>query len=211
MCFHSKFNDNGSTFCCLIKIKGEKKMNTDDKIKVVLSKINDETFDVNNTLPNESREELKKIILMSEREGFITHESSKQKLLINFMGGGFDINSTTYLTRSGRQFLEDYDRTKSQVSQTFNIGSVANSAIGNYNTVNNYSETPIQDLKELVQSLNNDDVLKDEGKELIKTLETEDVKPGYLAKFEDFLKKYPKSVELVSSFVTSIAIGAITQ
>lgn len=185
-------------------------MNTDDKIKIVLGEIQNGTFDAGKTLPSETREELKKVILMSEREGFVAHESTKQKLLISFMDGGFDISPSTFLTRAGRQFLEDYDRTKSQESQVFNIESVDNSAIGNYNTVNNYSEKPIEDLEIFIKSLSNEDETKEQGKELIETLKNEEITPGYLSKFEQLLQKHPKTVELISSFLTSVAVASIT-
>lgn len=184
-------------------------MNTDEKIKVVLEEIDDGTFNVGNTLPNETRLELKKILLMSARDGFIDHESTNQQLVINYKDG-FDLHPTTYVTRQGRQFLEDYDRTKTQSNQTFNIESVSNSAIGNYNTVNNYSETPIQDLEKIVESLSDEDETKEQGKELVETLKKEDIKPGYLSKFEKFFQKHPKTVDLISSFLTSMAVASIS-
>lgn len=145
---------------------------------------------------------------MSERDGFLSHESIKQKLVMNH-SSGYELHPTAYVTGQGRQFLEDYDRTKTQSIQTFNIESVSNSAIGNYNTLNNYSETPIKDLEELVSSLSDDEETKKQGLELVETLKKEDVKPGYLSRFEDFLQKYPKSVELISSFLTSMALASM--
>jgi len=185
-------------------------MDIDTKIKTVLKDIKDNKFDEQKTLSEISRKELKDILLMSEHDDFLSHTSDKQKLVQEFIGGGFVLSPSVFVTRAGRQFIEDYDRTKSSVTQTFNIESVSHSSLGNYNTVNNYSETPIQDLKEYIDSIDDENRLKDEGKELVETLETEEVKPGYLAKFEDFLKEYPKTIDLISSFITSIAINAIT-
>lgn len=186
-------------------------MDIDTKIKKVLQAIVDGGFNENSTLSEISRRELQEILLMSEDEGFLSHRSSKQKLVQGFIGQGDDfiLSPSAYVTRPGRQFLEDYDRTRIQSTQTINIESVSHSSIGNYNTVNNYSDTPIEDLNELVESLNNDDETKEQGRELIETLKNEEIKPGYLAKFEQLLQKHPKTVELISSFLTSVAVASI--
>src|SRR5699024_6104187 len=98
-------------------------MDIDTKIKKVLQAIVDGVFNENSTLSEISRGELQEILLMSEDEGFISHRSSKQKLVQGFIGQGDDfiLSPSAYVTRSGRQFLEDYDRTRIQSTQTINI------------------------------------------------------------------------------------------
>ena len=186
-------------------------MDIDIKIKKVLQAIVDGVFNENSTLSEISSGELREILLMSEDEGFISHRSSKQKLVQGFIGQGYDfiLSPSSYVTRSGRQFLEDYDRTKIQSTQTINIESVSHSAIGNYNIVNNYSDTLIEDLNELVESLSNNDETKEQGIELIETLKNEEIKLDYLAKFEQLLQKHPKIIELISSFLKSVAVASI--
>lgn len=182
-------------------------MDLDTKIKEVLIAIQKDEFNESNTLPNESREELKRVILMCEDDKFISHRSSKQKLVQSFMGGGFMLNPTVYVTRAGEQFLEGLDRNERQSSTVFNIEKVEGSALGNYNTVNNYSEKPLEDLTEFVKKLEGD--FKSQGEELINTLEKKAPKQGYLSKFDNLLNKYPKIVDLISSFLTSLAVTQI--
>lgn len=49
---------------------------------------------------------------MSEKDGFLDYSSSKQKLITTFAGGAelFSLHPTAFVTRQGRQFLEDNDR-----------------------------------------------------------------------------------------------------
>lgn len=186
-------------------------MTIDDNIKIVLEQINKEIFNPESSLPHLSRTELKNVVLMSEDEGYISYRSSKGKPLVQgFMGGGWMISPTAFVTRSGHQFLEGFDRNVSQPSQTFNVGSVYNSAVGNDNVVNNYSDTPIDDLKKYVSELANDEDKK-EGNELVEALKNDEVKPGFLAKFDSFIEKHPKTIDLISSSLTSIAISGLSQ
>ncbi|MFV8261611.1 hypothetical protein ACNNMU_09410 [Aerococcus viridans] len=183
----------------------------DNNIKRVLDLIHNEQFDSNTSLPDLKRNELKNLILMCENEQYLSHRSGKngQPLVISFMDGGWILHPSTFVTRSGTQFLEGFDRNNSQPSQTFNIQSVQNSALGNYNTVNNYSNKPIEDLQKYISELA-DKKDKEIGNELLETLKTEEIKPGFLNRFENFLSKHPKSVDLVASFVTSVAMSSIT-
>lgn len=182
----------------------------DENIKKVLELIDTDVFDSESSLPSLGRNELENIVLMCEEEGYISHRSTKGKPLVtNFMGGGWLIAPNTFVTRSGKQFLEGLDRNVSQISQTYNIQSVQNSALGNYNTVNNYSEKPVEELQTFVESLENIEDQKT-GKELLDTLKKTEIKAGYLNKFKGFLAKYPKTVDLIASFTTSMAIGAFT-
>lgn len=184
-------------------------MDIETKIKKVLVAVKEGRFDEKKTLPKENREELKRVILMCEDDNFISHVSSKQKLVQGFMGGGFILHPTAYVTRAGEQFLEGFDRNEPQSSTVFNIEKVEGSALGNYNTVNNYSETPLEDLAEFIKNLEGD--FKKQGEELIDTLENEEPKQGYLSKFDDLLAKYPKTVDLISSFLTSLAVSQISK
>lgn len=182
----------------------------DNNIKRVLELIRVEQFDSKTSLPDLERKDLRNLVLMCEDDKYLSHRSSKGKpLLQNYMDGGWDLHPTTFVARSGLQFLEGYDRTHNQSTQTFNIQSVQNSALGNYNTVNNYSNKPIEDLQKYVDELK-DKKDQEIGKELLDTLKTEEVRPGFLSKFESFLSKYPKSVDLVASFVTSVSMSALT-
>lgn len=184
-------------------------MDIETKIKKVLVAVKEGRFDERTTLPKEDREELKRVILMCEDDNFISHRSSKQKLVQVFMGDGFILHPTAYVTRAGEQFLEGFDRNEPQSSTVFNIEKVEGSALGNYNTVNNYSEQPLEDLTEFVKTLEGDS--KNQGEELIDTLEKEEPKPGYLSKFDNLLTKYPNIVDLISSFLTSFAVAHISK
>lgn len=182
----------------------------DENIKRVLELIDSNNFDPANSLPDLSRDDLKNLVLMCEEEGYISYRSSKGKPLVQgYMGGGWSIAFNTFVTRPGKQFLEGFDRNVSQTTQTFNIQTVQNSALGNYNTVNNYSSEPLNDLESYVNTLSNEEDQKT-GNELIETLKTEEIKPGFINKFEKFMADHPKSVDLVASFVTAIAMNAIS-
>lgn len=184
-------------------------MNVDEKIKVVLEEIHSGIFNAERTLRQISREELKNIILMCEEEGYLSHRNSKGKLVQQFMGGGFDVTPTVFVTRSGVQFLEGFDRNMPQPSQSFNIGTAYGSAFGNHSSVtNNYSNTPVEDLKDYVNSLTGEDKVM--GEELVDTLEKDDVRPGFLSKFEGFISKYPKTIDLIASALTSVAVSGFT-
>lgn len=130
-------------------------MDLDTKIKEVLVAIKTNNFNEDSTLPNESREELKRVVLICEDDEFIKHRSSKKKLVIGYKGGFF-LSRTAYVTRAGEQFLKGLDRSAPQSSTVFNIEKVESSALGNYNTVNNYSETPLEDLAEFIKNLEGD-------------------------------------------------------
>lgn len=181
-------------------------MNTDEIIKKVLELINSQSFDENNSLPELSREELKRIVLMCQNENFITHNSSSQKLVMEYKGG-FLVNPTTQLTRAGRQFLEGYDRNRKQPPQNFTInGNIANAMLGNYNTQNNYnSESIFKDLNDYINNIENEQD-KEKGQELIEKIESEEIKPGYLSKFDSLLEKYPNITKLVSSILIGFVI-----
>lgn len=183
-------------------------MTYDDNIREFLRLIDNEEFDPERCLPHLSREELKKVVLMSEEDGYISHRSSQGKPLIqNFMGGGWMISPETFVTRSGKQFMEGVDRKINHPTQIFYVQSAYNSAIGNENIINNnYSDTPIEDLKKYIKnSIEKKD--KETGQKIVETLENDDIKPGLLAKFEKFFKKYPRTIDFVASFVTSVVIS----
>lgn len=185
------------------------KMGIDTKIKEVLSSILKGNFNYEEILPNESREEVKRVLTISENDGFLSHTSDRKPLLTLMGQKGLMLHPTAYITRSGEQFLEGYDRTKAQSQTTFNIKNVSNSALGDYNTVNNYSEKPLDDLVEFIKTLTETSD-KEQGEKLINTLKNEEIKQGYLSKFDEFLSKYPTTVDLISSFVTSLAITKLT-
>ena len=181
-------------------------MNIDEKIKEVLTSIRDGNFNPKTILPDESREEVKRVLDVSEKDNFLSHSSRQQQPLVTKMGfNGFMLHPTTFVTRAGEHFLEGFDRNEPKSSTVFNIGKVENSALGNYNTVNNYSEQPLEDLVEFVKSLKEDDD-KEQGEKLIDTLRKDKIQKGYLSKFDGFLNKYPKTVDLISSFLTSLVI-----
>lgn len=118
-------------------------------------------------------------------------------------------NPTTQLTRAGEQFLEGYDRNSGQPSQNFTIqGNVANAILGNYNTQNNYdSEAIFEDLNSFIKNNIENEKDKEEGQELVDKLESEEIKPGYLSKFDALLQKYPNLTKFVSSILVGYALG----
>lgn len=179
----------------------------DENIKKALELINNRQFNATSSLPSLERDELKNIILMCEEDGYISHRSPKGKGVIEgFMDGTWSLQPSTFVTRAGSQFLEGVDRNTNQIGQTFNIQNVKNSALGNYNTVYNYSNEPVQELEGFINTLEDVEDQKT-GKELLKTLKDTEMKPGYLNKFENFLAKYPKTIDLIASFTTSVAMG----
>lgn len=182
-------------------------MSTDEKIKQLLkSKLKTKKFNTDEILVNNSRDEIIRIFRICEDDGFLSHKSRKGQLLISSTGAnGYMIHPTTYVTRKGEEFLEEYDRNSPKNSTVFNIENISNSALGDYNTVNNYSEQPIDDLLKFMESLDSED--KSEGEKLIDTLKNNEAKPGYLSKFDSFFKKHPKTIDLISSFFTSIFIS----
>lgn len=90
-------------------------MDIDTKIREVLKAIHDDKFDEQKTLPNETRKELKNVLLMSEQDGFIAGNTSKD--LIQGYKGGFVLNPTVYVTRPGLNFLGNYGKESSTTKQ----------------------------------------------------------------------------------------------
>ncbi|MGM0259378.1 hypothetical protein [Enterococcus sp. AZ102] len=184
-------------------------MSYNDDLKILVQEIKDRKFNESNSLSHLDREDVIDMIFSAEQEGFISRRNSKDKIVQQFMGGDFMLNRSTYVTRSGMEFLEGYDRNKVQspISNQFN-GSITGLSIGDNNknttTINNNYGYTIKDLKDLLSTLNESD--KEIGNDLIKTLEIEEAKPGYLKRFDTFLQSYPKIAEVTGK----IALGILT-
>lgn len=183
----------------------------DNKLKIFLENIQNKNY-INKTLPEKFEgTDLLEIARIAESEGFIMKATStRDNLIILFSGGGWMLAPSTHLTRAGYQFLEGYDRNVNQVNQNVTVnGNVSNSVLGNNSSQINYSlEAVIENLENyLVTNINDEDDLET-GKNLAQTLENEEIKPGYLNKFENFLEEYPETAKLVSSILLGIVMGA---
>ncbi|HGM4028860.1 TPA: hypothetical protein ACKPC4_000513 [Listeria monocytogenes] len=181
--------------------------NYDGQIKKVLTEIRDKHFHEDNSFPELSRSDLMDLLNDCEYQGYLSYKSQKQKLIIPYMNGGFALHPSAFVTRNGRNFIEKGDESIVMPTHQFNINNVYGSSFGDNNSVTNYfSNITIEDLKPLVESIE-DHTDKKEGTELIKTLETEDIKPGLLNRFDKLVGKYPKIAELVSKIIIATVFG----
>lgn len=181
-------------------------MNYDKEIKEIIKCIDNDNFDPENTLPKINRARLKKLIRICEQEEYISHKSTKNQKLLLVYYEGFDLHPTTFVTKKGFDFLEGKSE---QPTQQFNIHNSSGFNIGDYGLVNNYnSDIPLEDLKSY---LNENVVLDDKAEydELIDTLESGNLKPGVLNKFESFITKYPKTFDFVASFAGTALISGL--
>ncbi|EAF2484425.1 hypothetical protein CV787_02540 [Listeria monocytogenes] len=181
--------------------------NYDDQIKKVLTEIRDKHFHEDNSFPELSRSDLMDLLNDCEYQGYLSYKSQKKKLISPDMDEGFSLHPSAFVTRDGRNFIEKGDESIIMPTHQVNIKNVYGSSFGDNNSVTNYfSNITIEDLKPLVESIE-DPTDKKEGTELIKTLETEDIKPGFLNRFDKLVGKYPKIAELVSKIIISTVFG----
>lgn len=170
----------------------------DDQLKAVLIEIRDKVFDSETSFSEISRDDLANLINDCENQNFLAHRASKQQdLVISYMDGGFSIQPSTFITREGRSFIEGDENNSMPITNHFNFQNVYGANFGNNGSVtNNFSGISIDDLKSVIDAIpdKND---KEEGQQLVKTLETEEIKPGLLKRFDNLVGKYPNLVDLV--------------
>lgn len=175
-------------------------MSYDDDLKQLLVEIDTDNFKESSSLPNLSRTALVNLIRGAEEEGFLSHSVNTTQPLLSVFHEGFLLHPTAYVPRKGKKFIEGEDRNISQ--QNVTIGSVHGSNIGNHGIVNNYmSENPILDLKDYISTLQ-DSKDKSEASEMLSTLESQELKPGMLSRFDTVIGKYPEITKLVGNVLT---------
>ncbi|EDN7323718.1 hypothetical protein FHK07_12085 [Listeria monocytogenes] len=173
----------------------------DDQMKIVLSDIRDKKFVEEKILPELSRDDVADLINDCQQQGFISHTSLKQPLLTRYNHGGFLIHPTTFITRDGRKFIEEGDKSPSNTNNHYSIQTVYGAYFGNNGSVtNNFSGISIDDLKSFIDTIS-DSNDKEEGHQLVKTLETEEIKPGLLKRFDNLVGKYPNLSDLVGKIM----------
>ena len=184
-------------------------MSYDDDLKLLLNDIDDGKFDEGSFLPSISRDKLINMLHDCEEQGFLSHKSSKQKLVTGFMDGGFMLHQSAFVTRKGRQFLEGKEN-NSDFKNQFNINNATGSNFGDYGTVNNKYGSSISEIQALISQITNSED-KQEAQELVTVLENEEpLKPGTLKKFDSFLGNYTNIADSVGKFLLSIATGFIS-
>lgn len=182
-------------------------MSYDDKMRSVLKKIDSGEIPKSAGLSLDNGQEIIEIIKECENEGFLSHSSHKQKLVETFYNHEFMLHPSTRITRRGYNFIEGKEDNIAP-TQNFTIGEVHSSHIGNYGTVNNYlSENPIEDLKDYINEIQ-DPNDKATAEELVTTLETEEIKPGLLKRFDTLIGKYDNIAKLVGTVATTILMNA---
>lgn len=181
-------------------------MSYDDDLKLLLNDIDEGQFDEASSLPSISRDKLINMLHDCEEQNFLSHKSSKQKLVTGFMGGGFMLDPSAFVTRKGRQFLEGKENA-SDFKNQFNINNVSGSNFGDHGTINNTYGSSISEIQALIAQITNTED-KQEGHELVTVLETkEPLKPGILKRFNTFLGNYSNIADSVGKFLLSIATG----
>lgn len=187
-------------------------MNYDELMKFLLKDL-DTDFDFNDFPKNSALKELdeQRIVNMlrdAEQEGYISHSSRKQEL-VTVHYDGFLVHPTTYVTSKGRKFIEGkLSDTSSSVN--YHIGSVSNSNVGNYGTVNNYGIS-FADLKAVIDGEISNESDKKEANELVDIIEKEPIKPNLLTRFDGLLKKYPNIAEATAKTLLTLATGGFNQ
>lgn len=188
-------------------------MDYDGMMKQVLSEIDNGTLPLGTSLNYSNASELMNIINDCETEGFLAQRSSKQKLVTGFLGGGFMIHPTAYITRKGRQFLEG--KTSETIENTsvgtqYNFhGNISGSNFGDHGTVTINYGASISDVKSLMASIP-DLKDKEEAAQLVEIIEAkEPIKPGLLGRFDTLLGKYPHFADTLGKLLLSYATGMI--
>lgn len=180
-------------------------MSYDENLRHLLTAIDNESFDENNILPDFSRDKVMRMLNDCENQGFISHASTKQKIVIGFMDGNFMLQPTTYVTRQGRQFIEGKENPPTPTHQ-YNIQSVSGANFGENGSVTINHGASLSDIQTFIEStVDVDD--KSEATELVNTLEKEPITPGLLKRFDNLLVKYPGLAKASGQFLLSIATG----
>lgn len=169
----------------------------DDQVKIVLTEILNDDFSPEKSLPDISRTQLENLLNDCERQGYLAHKSREQELVMSFMGEEFELHPTTYVTKDGRKFIKEGDHSSMATIQNYHFQNVYGANFGDNGSVtNNFSDVSIDDLKSFIENkLDSND--KEEGHQLVETLETEEIKPGLLKRFDNLVGKYPHLVDLV--------------
>lgn len=183
-------------------------MTYSEDLKHLLIEIDNESFDENNIFPELRRDKIMKMLNDCENQGFISHSSSNQKIVIGFMGGGFILHPTTYITRQGKKFIEG-EQDSPAPSHQYNIGTVHGSNFGDHGTITNNYGASISEINSLIKSIT-DPTDKEEAVQLVEILDAkEPLKPGLLKKFDTLLGKYPELANTVAKLLLSFATGFI--
>lgn len=129
--------------------------------------------------------------------------------IVDTKTGSF-INGDIRITEKGAEFIQPTKETEEMIEMQFNIqnGDFRGASLGSGNTVNNNWSSSIEQLKEYIDGLGAED--QKIGNELINTIETNEIKPGLLSKFVNFLEKHPNVVSYVgNTLVWTLANGKI--
>lgn len=180
-------------------------MNYDDGLKHLLTEIDNDSFEENNILPELGRDKVMRMLYDCEKQGFISHSSSKQKLVTGFMDGNFMLHPTTYVTRQGRHFLEGKENSSTPTNQ-YNIHSVSGANFGDHGSITINYGASISDIQSFIES-NIAPEDKAEATELVNTLEKNPITPGILKRFDNVLVKYPGLSQATGQFLLSVFTG----
>lgn len=153
-------------------------------------------------------------LMLSSNEYFLIIREAKNRgyidaNIVDTKTGTF-INGEITITEKGAEFVHPIKGTEGISGIQFNIqnGDFRGASLGTGNTVNNNWTSSLEQLKEYINGLGTEE--QEIGNELIATIETNEVKPGLLSKFVDFLEKHPHVVSYVgNALVWTLANGNI--
>lgn len=177
-------------------------MSYDAKLKLVLNAIIErKRLEAQDVLPEIGKEELYNIIEDLYKENMIQCQWASGP--VNRFKGGALIDDNLSVTRKGHGFLSGTLDTPT-IRNQFNVqGGIHSSNIGDYGTVNNNFGASLEELKSLIQELQGSDLTQ--GKEMVEVIETEEIKPGFLSRFDKFLGKYPNIASTAGKLLLTLA------
>lgn len=182
-------------------------MSYDENLRHLLTAIENENFDENNILPELSRDKVMRMLNDCENQGFISHASTKQKIVMGLMNGSFALQPSTYVTLQGRQFIEGKENSPTPTHQ-YNIHNVSGANFGEHGSVTINYGASLSDIQSFIES---DIIASDRpaAAALVDTLEKEPITPGLLKRFDKLLVKYPGLAQASGQVLLSIATGQL--
>lgn len=174
----------------------------ENKMKEVLKQLYDgiEGKEITPTKLECSTKDFNSILEMAQENGYINGFK-----IAPTKDGGVSWTDKVTLTQKGATYLKPIKRP--QTTNTFNItGNVHGSAFGSDITLTNNWSHSVENLKEYVSELPEED--KKIGTELIEAVKAEKLEKGVFSKFSSFLEKHPKLVELTGKAIVWSLLNA---
>ncbi|MEK5106535.1 hypothetical protein MHI57_07165 [Cytobacillus sp. FSL K6-0129] len=173
-------------------------MSYDDQIKLLLERIKNDSL-TKEPLPGMNDEQYFSLVEDCHQNGYIS--TSMKQIVFRSKGGGFLADGIS-LTKKGHDFLNGKENLPT-IGQQFNVGTANGSSFGNHGTVTNNYGISFEDLMILIdREIEPPD--KATAIEIVETVQEQELNPGLLEKFDDFLKKYPNLASSISGFIMGI-------